>query len=42
MSLKMFDGNDVAHKLLLATRQRRKLRNALNNNMSGDINLSKA
>ena len=42
MSLKMFDGNDVAHELLLTTRQRTKLRNAFNNNMSVDINLSKA
>ena len=38
----MFDGNDVAHELLLTTRQRTKLRNAFNNNMSVDINLSKA
>ena len=30
----MFDGNDVAHELLLTTRQRTKLRNAFNNNMS--------
>ena len=38
----MFDRNDVAHELLLTTRQRTKLRNAFNNNMSVDINLSKA
>ena len=38
----MFDGNDVAHELLLTTRQRTKLRNAFNNKMSVDINLSKA
>ena len=38
----MFDGNDVALELLLTTRQRTKLRNAFNNNMSVDINLSKA
>ena len=42
MSLKMFDGNDVPHKLLLTTRQRTKLRNAFNNNMSTDLKLSKA
>ena len=32
ISLKMFDGNDLPHKLLLTTRQK-KLRNAFNNNM---------
>ena len=42
MSLKMFDGNDLPHKLLLTTRQRTKLRNAFNNNMSTDLKLSKA
>ena len=29
MSLKMLDGNDLSHKLLLTTRQKTKLRNAL-------------
>ena len=29
MSLKMRDGNDLPHKLLLTTRQKTKLRNAL-------------
>ena len=29
MSLKMLDGNDQPHKLLLTTRQKTKLRNAL-------------
>ena len=29
MSLKMLDGNDLPHKLLLTTRQKTKLRNAL-------------
>ena len=38
----MFDGNDLPHELLLTTRQKIKLRNALNNNMSTDIKLSKA
>ena len=42
MSLKMFDGNDLPHELLLTTRQRTKLRNAFNNNMSTDIKLFKA
>ena len=37
----MFDGNDLPHELLLTTRQRTKLRNAFNNNMSTDIKLSK-
>ena len=34
MSLKMFDGNDLPHELLLTTRQKTKLRNAFNSNMS--------
>ena len=42
MGLKMFDGNDLPHELLLTTRQRTKLRNAFNNNMSTDLKLSKA
>ena len=42
MSLKMFDGNDLLHELLLTTRQKRKQRNAFNNNMSTDLKLSKA
>ena len=42
MSLKMFDGNNSPHELLLTTRQKTKLRNTLNNNMSTDIKLSKA
>ena len=42
MSLKMLDGNDLPHELLLRTRQETKLRNAFNNNMSTDIKLSKA
>ena len=41
MSLKIFDGNDLPH-VLLTTRQRTKLRNAFNNNMSTDLKLSKA
>ena len=42
MSFKIFDGNDLPHELLLRTRQRTKLRNAFNNNMSADLKLSKA
>ena len=42
MSLIFFDGNDLPHELLLTTRPKTKLRNALNNNMSTDIKLSKA
>ena len=42
VSLKRFDGNDVPHELLLTTRQKTKLRNAFNNNMSTDLKLSKA
>ena len=38
MSLKMFNGNDLPHELLLTT----KLRNAFNNNMSTDLRLTKA
>ena len=38
----MFNGNDLPHELLLTTRQKAKLRNALNNNMSTDLKLSKA
>ena len=41
ISLKMFNGNDLPHKLL-TTRQKTKLRNAFNNNMSTDLKLSKA
>ena len=41
MSLKMLDGNDLPHELLLTTRQK-KLRNAFNNNISTDLKLSKA
>ena len=42
MSLKKFDGNDLPHELLLTTRQKTKLRNAFNNNVSTDLTLSKA
>ena len=42
ISLKMFNGNNLPHKLLLTTRQKTKVRNAFNNNMSTDLKLSKA
>ena len=42
ISLKMFNGNDLQHELLLTTRQKTKLWNAFNNNMSTDLKLSKA
>ena len=38
----MFNGNNLPHELLLTTRQKTKLRNAFNNNMSTDLKLSKA
>ena len=41
MSLKMFDGNYLPHELLLTIRQKTRLRNAFNNNMSTDINFQK-
>ena len=42
MSLKMFAANDLPHELLLTIRQKRKLRNAFNNNISTDLKLSTA
>ena len=42
MSLKILDGNGLPHELLLITRQKPKLINAFNNNMSTDVKLSKA
>ena len=42
MSIKMFDGNDLPHELLLTARKKAKLINAFNNNMSAEIKLSKA
>ena len=38
----MFNGDDLPHELLLTTKQRTKLRNAFNNNMSADIKLPKS
>ena len=42
MSLKLLDGNYLPYELLLTARQKPKLRNAFNNNMSTDLKLSKA
>ena len=42
MTLKMLNGNYFSHELLLTRRQKTKLRNAFSNNMSTDLNLSKA
>ena len=42
MNIKMFNGNNLPHELLLTARQKAKLRNAFKNYMSTDIKLSKA
>ena len=42
INLKMFNGNNLPHELLLKTRQKTKLRKAFSNNMSTDLKLSKA
>ena len=42
MNIRMFNGNSLPHELLLTTIQTTKLRNAIKNNMSTDIKLSKA
>ena len=42
MNIKMFNGNNLSHELLLTTRQKTKLGNALENNISTDIKLPKA
>ena len=36
INLRMFNWNNLPHELLLTTRQKTKLRNALNNNISTD------
>ena len=41
LGTKNFNKNDLPHKLFLTTRRNTKLRNAINNNMAADINLSK-
>ena len=42
MNARMFSANNLPHGLLLTTRKITKLRNAIENNMSADIKLSKA
>ena len=42
ISSKMFNGNNLPQELLLTTRQKAKVRNAFNNNMSTDLKHSKA
>ena len=42
INLKMLNGNDLLNELLLTTRQKTKLRNAFNNDMSTDLKLSNA
>ena len=41
MSLKIFDWNDLPHELLLTRRQKSKLRNGFNNNMSTNLKFLK-
>ena len=41
MYIKMFNGNNLPHELLLTTRQKTKLRNAFENKVSSNIKLSK-
>ena len=41
ISLKIFDGSDLPHELLLITWQKTKLRNAFNNNMPTNLKFSK-
>ena len=42
MSVKMFNENNLHHELLLTAREKRKLKNVFENNMSTGIELSKA
>ena len=42
MNARMLNGNNLSHELLLTPRQTTKLRNAIEDNMSTDIKLSKA
>ena len=41
MSLKMLDGNDLPHELLLTKDKKTKLRNVFNDNMPTELKLSK-
>ena len=40
ISLKMFNGNNLPHELLLTTRQKTQIRNVFNNNTSTNIKFS--
>ena len=42
LGIKNFNKDELPHELLLATRQKTKLRNAINNNLTTDIKLSKS
>ena len=42
LGIKNLNKDEVPHELLLTTRQNTKLRNAINNNLTTDIKLSKA
>ena len=42
LGIKNFNKDELPHELLLTTRQNTKLRNAINNNLTTDIKLSKA
>ena len=42
INLKIFNGNNLPHELLLTTRQKTKVRNAFDNNMSTNLKPSKA
>ena len=42
MNIKIFNGNNLPHEFLLTTRQKAKLRNTFENNMSSAIRLSRA
>ena len=42
MNLKMFNWKDLPNELLLTTRQKTKLRNVFNNDISTDLKFSKA
>ena len=42
LGIKNFNKDELQHELLLTTKQKTKLRNAINNNLATDIKLSKA
>ena len=41
LGIKNFNKDELPHELLLTTRQNTKLRNAINNNLTTDVKLSK-